>query len=348
MEAILSYLKESKTRKLGIPPVTHLEITDKCNFRCVHCQVDRSISQKEMTYSEIRSVLDQLADLGSLFLIISGGEPLIRRDFWRIMEYAKKKDFAIYLNSNGSLITKDVAKRLADLFLFGVRVSMYAIDEQTYKSITGVSGVFNNILRNIDLLVRYNVRVVFRTPLLDKNIHQITAIDNYAKKLGIELKLLDVHASFDGSGASLNHLPSVTQITAFYRSCPKFCEPEIKEVPSPDIRFCQGVIDGLSIGSHGEVMPCVTLRNKSNIREKTIAEIIKTDPLFTDVCNNLRWKDAPQCLQCKACIYCHPCPGTLFLETGSYTKPALLSACKPAWIRKKIHEERNANDPGAV
>src|SRR6202795_4439016 len=101
----------AKALKLGIPLSVQLDLTYRCNERCVHCYLDHE-DHGEMTTSEIRDLLDQLAEAGVFFLTLSGGEILMRKDFFEILEYARSKMFCVKLKTNGVLIGEKEARRI--------------------------------------------------------------------------------------------------------------------------------------------------------------------------------------------------------------------------------------------
>ncbi|MGC1255728.1 MAG: radical SAM protein, partial [Candidatus Acidiferrales bacterium] len=92
----------AKALKLNIPLSVQLDLTYRCNERCVHCYLDHD-DHGEMTTAEIKDLLDQMADAGVFYLTISGGEILMRRDFFEILEYARTRTFCVKLKTNGIL-----------------------------------------------------------------------------------------------------------------------------------------------------------------------------------------------------------------------------------------------------
>ena len=92
-----------KATARGIPLGAHLDITWRCNERCVHCYLDHD-GKDEMSTDEIKDVIRQLADAGTFFLSISGGEPLLRRDCFEILEYARALRFNVKLKTNAVMI----------------------------------------------------------------------------------------------------------------------------------------------------------------------------------------------------------------------------------------------------
>src|SRR6202453_3143965 len=104
MSVLMQEMSE-RAQRLGVPFSAQLDLTYRCNERCVHCYLDHD-DHGEMTTAEIKSLLDQLADAGVFYLTISGGEILMRRDFFEILEYARKRTFSVKLKTNGILIRK--------------------------------------------------------------------------------------------------------------------------------------------------------------------------------------------------------------------------------------------------
>lgn len=93
----------AKALKLGIPLSVQLDLTYRCNERCIHCYLDHD-DHGEMTTIEIKDLLDQLAEAGVFFLTISGGEILMRKDFFEVLGHARTRMFSVRLKTNAVLI----------------------------------------------------------------------------------------------------------------------------------------------------------------------------------------------------------------------------------------------------
>src|SRR5213075_1941224 len=104
----------AKALRLNVPLAVQLDITYRCNERCVHCYLDHD-DLGEMATAEIEDVLDQLADAGVFFLALSGGEVLMRRDFFHIVEYARRRLFNVKIKTNGVMMRELEACRLRQL-----------------------------------------------------------------------------------------------------------------------------------------------------------------------------------------------------------------------------------------
>src|ERR1700760_555785 len=107
--------------ELGVPLGVHLDVTFRCNERCVHCYLDHD-DHGEMTLDEIKRVLYQAASAGTLILTLSGGEPFLRKDFFDILAYARSLMFSVKIKTNGLLIGAEQAQRLRELHIGEVQI----------------------------------------------------------------------------------------------------------------------------------------------------------------------------------------------------------------------------------
>src|SRR3954466_2423676 len=101
----------AKALRLGVPLGVQLDLTYRCNERCVHCYLDHD-DHGEMSTAEIKNLLGQMAEAGVFFLTISGGEIMMRRDFFEIMEHARRLMFCIKLKTNAVMIHEREADRI--------------------------------------------------------------------------------------------------------------------------------------------------------------------------------------------------------------------------------------------
>jgi MoaA/NifB/PqqE/SkfB family radical SAM enzyme len=137
----MSLMQEMNERalELSVPLGVHLDVTYRCNERCVHCYLDHD-DHGELTTVEIKDILEQLADAGTFFLTLSGGEVLMRRDFFEILEYARDLKFNVRIKTNGVMIRKPEARRMRDLGVEQVQVSIYSRRSEIHDAITKLPG----------------------------------------------------------------------------------------------------------------------------------------------------------------------------------------------------------------
>src|SRR3979411_3351514 len=114
----------AKALALGIPLSAQIDLTYRCNERCVHCYLDHR-DHGEMTTAEIKNLLDEMAEAGVFILTLSGGEIMLRKDFFTILEHARRLMFCVKLKTNAVLIREHQAERIRDLGVESIQVSIY-------------------------------------------------------------------------------------------------------------------------------------------------------------------------------------------------------------------------------
>src|SRR5271165_6960093 len=134
-----------KAFDLGVPLAVHMDVTYRCNERCIHCYLDHE-DHGEMSTAEIKNTLDQLADAGVFFVIFSGGEVFLRPDFFDLVEYARGLLFHVKIKTNAFMIGPREADRLRDLPVHGVQVSVYSHRPEVHDAITKLPGSLKRTL----------------------------------------------------------------------------------------------------------------------------------------------------------------------------------------------------------
>jgi len=155
--------------RLGIPINVQVDLTYRCNERCVHCYLDHD-DHGEMTTGEIKGLFDQLAEAGVLFLNLSGGEIFLRRDFFEILEHARALKFCVKLKTNGVLIREQDAERIRSLGVSSVQISIYSHRPDVHDAITKIRGSFERSVRAIRLLRAGGLKVTIANVLMLHNL----------------------------------------------------------------------------------------------------------------------------------------------------------------------------------
>ena len=166
----MSLLEEMnrKATELGIPLSAHMDITWRCNERCEHCYLDHD-EPGEMTTDEIKDTIRQLADSGTFFLSISGGEPLLRRDCFEILEYARALRFNVKLKTNAVMIGVKEAERLRKLGIEQVQISVYSHRPEVHDAITKLPGSLRRTVEAIKRLKAQDIKVSLTNVMMHKN-----------------------------------------------------------------------------------------------------------------------------------------------------------------------------------
>lgn len=324
---------EDKIQKRYIPIDASFELTWKCNLRCVHCYQNPPCSN-ELTNREVKDILDQLAKSGCLFLSFTGGEPLVRKDFLDIAGYAKRRNFAIYLKTNGTLITSSMAKRFRRLNFLEVHISVYGATPQTHDGITRKEGSYQKIIEGVRLLKGEEIKVRLMVTLMKQNINELERMKVLADTLKVDIYYSPViFARHDKGKEPLEFRLADRDLRSFYSD--NSVEEEYLDSDSgrPSL-LCQFGRTSCTITSIGQLYPCVgTPIVAGNLREQTFAEIWQTSPLLRRI-RSLIDSDLKGCSTCSLFRYCFRCSGAAYLEGGNLCVPHN-DACRLARIKKE-------------
>ncbi len=170
----------------NIPRLIFWELTKKCNLSCVHCRAEAENNEfyGELGLPEIKKVIDDIAEVAKPILVLTGGEPLYRKDIFDIAVYAGSKDFRIALATNGTLITREIADTIKKTGIARVSISFDGWDAASHDSFRGIKGSFDNALRGARFLKDAGVEFQINTTITRRNVERMDDILELAKKEG--------------------------------------------------------------------------------------------------------------------------------------------------------------------
>lgn len=176
-------------QKSPLLPHLDIELTERCNSKCMHCYINlpandnRALSQ-ELTTDQWKNILHQAADLGTLSVRFTGGEPLLRDDFPEIYLFTRSLGIKVVLFTNARLITEEIA----DLFvrvppLKNIEVSVYGMKAKSYDAITHSPGAYNEFRRGLDLLMKNDIPFLVKSVLLPPNRNEMAELEKWAETI---------------------------------------------------------------------------------------------------------------------------------------------------------------------
>lgn len=185
------------------------ELTYRCNFRCRHCYVPPAWRRRrELDTREVFGLLRSLRDAGCLFLGFTGGEVFLRSDLFKILEFARRQGMQVLLYTNGSLVSRGAAKRLAGLGVNKVDITLPGLSEEVFDAVTGLPGSRRRTFAAIEALREQGVPLGFKTCALKANEDELRAIEEFCAGLGCPHRLDDgPSVRIDGSRAPLRFAP---------------------------------------------------------------------------------------------------------------------------------------------
>lgn len=330
-----------KALELGIPISVHLDITYRCNERCVHCYLDHD-DHGEMTTAEIKNVINQLSDAGVFFLTLSGGEVLMRRDFFEIVAHARSLLLNVKVKTNAVMIHEKEARQLRELGVEQIQISVYSHRPEVHDAITKLPGSLRRTVDAIRFLKSQGLKVTIASVLMTANLSDTDGVMALAKELGVSYTLdPTVTPKMDGDHSILSLRAPVSDIKRMFSNeelvgnLEEFCAPP----PPPD----EGIMEGYPcsaghtscyVSPYGDVFPCVQFPLPSgNLRKQKFLDIWRDSAELKEV-RSIRAKDLPTCSTCSHVGTCTRCPGLAYME-GNMRGPSTAD-CEKSFIRTGI------------
>jgi radical SAM protein with 4Fe4S-binding SPASM domain len=328
------------------PLEVSIEVTRRCPLECQHCynnlpMGDLTARDRELTKEEYFGILDELADLGTLWLLFTGGEIFARKDFLEIYTYAKQKGFLITLFTNGTVINERIADYLRDFPPFAIEITLYGRTKETYDALTGIPGAFERCMRGIRLLLERQLPLKLKTVGTSINRHEVAGMKEFAEQeLGVEFKFDSlINPRIDCSRAPLGVRLSPEEVVALDLHWPKVAaehrsnlEREMKMPLSVrnTVYSCGGGEKGFAIDPYGHMSICVLSHQETyDIRKGSVREGWEHFLL------NVRRREhsgPTKCTNCKIRSVCSMCPANGELENGDPESPVDF-LCEVAHLR---------------
>jgi len=314
-------------------------LTEKCNLRCTHCyQTGGRIT--ELSLAEICEVLAEITDMLAAWeeayqlkfarsLNITGGEPLLRKDLFEILDEMRAGEFAVYLLTNGTMIDTPKAAELARLGVKGVQVSIEG-PENIHDSIRG-AGSFARSRRGITHLLDAGLIVTINATLSEINAAGFTDMVELASKLGVQrLGFSRLVPSGRGHGL-LDRMIDKEQVREIYEEILSLASPDLEIVTGDPVASqmrqpaldadcgliatggCAAGISGLTLLPDGTVTPCRRLNIPlGNVREDSLREIWANSEILENLRDRSKYKGKcgschhwALCRGCRAIAYAH-------------------------------------------
>jgi heme b synthase len=335
------------------------EITRNCNLSCVHCRAAATNGpyKGELNTAACFSLLDQITEVGSAIVILTGGEPLLRPDIFDIAGYATSKGLKMVMAPNGTLISKDNAKKMATSGIKRISISLDGATREKHDLFRGVEGAFDGALRGIANAKNAGIEFQINTTITQTNLSEIPRIQELAIKLGAVAHhifllvptgrgkyIADTAINAEEYEETLNwfydqreNTPLQLKATCaphYYRILRQRAKKDGKTVTFQThgldavTRGCLGGTGFCFISHTGIVQPCGFLQlNCGDITQTSFSTIWNSSEVFLSLRNydNLKGK----CGKCEYRKVCGGCRARAFEATGDYLAEEPLCLYQP-------------------
>lgn len=324
-----------------------IEVTRLCTLKCSHCYLGDARwtrDKDEMSTSEIKTLLDALFEQGTLWLWITGGEPLLRSDFKELWQYAFEKGFVLTLFTNATLFKNEIVELFSKYRPYKIEVSIYGATRETYESVTKIPGSYRRFLAGVEAIRTGGFNWELKTCLIKENIHEAQQMKNLAKDWGVSFASDSAIQASTGEGktgglapcASRAEIREIAQVELKEEDYRKDMLRNFQQQPPPShlLYTCGAGRDSFYITSRGILQMCSATphRGMSLRAETTIKEgFSKGWTAFAHVRDLKASTDSP-CRLCDIAFMCQSCPAYSFLENGDEQKPV-------EWLCKLTHQK---------
>lgn len=331
----------------NIPVSVTIELTRRCPLACLHCYLPetrgRAPAGKELSTEVWAGILRGLARAGGMFLVFTGGEPLLRPDLPELCRLAKRLNFDVRVFSTGLGLTPALAGELKGAGVSAFELSFYG-RPAAHDRVTGLEGSFSRSLAAARLLRRAGLRVKIKTPLLSLNSGQAVWLKGLAAREGFGIAFDPVVApANDGDTSALKYRLAGSRLAAAVEPIVGDPVPVSQGTGTPDF-LCGAGRNVCAVGPDGALYPCLQLPVRlGSLAARPFASIWKTSPWLK------KWraagvKDLKDCAGCRDLDFCSRCPGISLLEKGDIFAPNRQACAMAAITRLRVKKGCNLSN----
>ena len=274
----------------AVPMSALFELTFVCNHACSFCY-NCPTGQKEMNTAEVLDALRKMAEFNVLYLTLSGGEPLVRRDFFEIAARARELGFALRIYTNGYLIDEAMAKKIKQIANpVEIEISLHGGTPETHDRLTCVPGSFRKIVSAVRFLRAEGIKVNFKTPVTRDNQGEVLEMERLAHELDVRIQFDTVITPRDDGDKDPLRLMATDDFLEKFWTDDAYRTARKEEVPlprhdGPGEAVCGTGRSSFAIDPYGNIYPCVQLRRKAgNIKElESLRDMWRSSPVLIEV-----------------------------------------------------------------
>ncbi len=296
-----------------------LELTYHCNLHCRHCYTDpynsKEFFSRELTLDEIHRLLDEMQQLGIVWLNLTGGDIFMHPQFFEIYEAAYRKGFLLQLYTNGTLFTKATIERLRQMPPFTIDISCHSVTEEPFDWFTQVPGSFRTFVRGLEMLRDSGLPFALKTKAMNWNTDEMPAIRQFVESFGQEFGFTtSLSPRLNGDLSSLSYRVAPDDVISLRGDQPatdgneEGCGISTDLLtPTTDWLYrCGCGTDTIHINAWGELGTCtLQYERRVSLRAHALADAI--DMLFREI-RAMRYQGESPCRNCEVHTFCDKKP----------------------------------------
>ncbi len=296
----------------------HIEITSKCNERCIHCYIPHENKINQMEPNLFFNILEQCKKMNLLHVTLSGGEPMMHNNFCDFLKKCNEYNFSVNILSNLTLLNNEIIEEIKRNRLLSVQVSLYSMDSNIHDAITQIKGSFEKTINAILKLRENDIPLQISCPIMKQNINCYNDVIDWGKALNLNVRNdYVIIAKYDHTTQNLSSRLSINDVKEVLNQKivnePQYLEliekeAEKKKNMKPDDIVCSVCYSSICITDNGNVYPCAGWQDYvvGNVNETSLKDIWN-DSIKVQYLRNLRKRDFPKCIQCPENEFCTMC-----------------------------------------
>jgi radical SAM protein with 4Fe4S-binding SPASM domain len=340
-------LGKDTLRKSKQPLLKYLdmELTERCNNNCIHCNINRAINDRESGLRELtteswKKIIRQAVEVGALTVRFTGGEPLLRKDFAELYMFARKSGLKVVIFTNGRLINEDLVELFSRVPPHEkIEITVFGMKKESYEAVTRVKDSFEEFQRGIELLRDKNIPFIVKGVMLSSNWHEIEDFENWASTLPWMNKppsyslFLDLRSRRDSEtknimirglrlspeeGLSIMARDKSTYINEMREFCQKYIGPAGVNL------FNCGVGEKVCVDAYGMLQPCLPLRHPELLQDLNMISLNEARERLIANLKQVKAENPDYLERCARCFLkglCNQCPARSWVEHGTPDTP---------------------------
>ncbi len=322
------------SEKTYIPSLVSWNLTKKCNLQCPHCYLSAGrAAERELTTDECMEVLSEMKNLGTEMLILTGGEPLLRKDIYRIAQAASDMGIWVVMGTNGVLVTREVARKMVECGVQGVGISIDSADPDRHNAFRGGRNAWQHSVRALRVCKEEGLEVLVQTTVMEENYDEVPDLLDFAREHGAwSFNLYFLVQTGRGQGMTdLSAAATESMLTRLidwqddYRPMlvRSKCAPQFKQIAYEKGRGgmesggCMAATEYCRITPEGNVTPCPYMDVVAgSVLEQTFTTIWNDSSVFAELRDPAKLKG--RCGRCEFQKLCGGCRCRAFAATGDY------------------------------
>lgn len=294
----------------------HIEIADVCNERCIHCYIPNERKNHMIDATLFYRIIEEGRKMNIIHVTLSGGEPLLHKDFLGFLKKCRKLELSVNVLSNLTLLTDDIISEMKKNVFLSVQTSLYSMDATVHDSITKLNGSFKKTKAGILRLCDEGIPVQISCPIIKQNKDSYVDVLHWGWTNNIAVATEPmIFAAYDHSGCNLENRLSIEEVDdvltvqmqeGYAESIRKLAEEKEKLTGNDPI--CSVCRYSFCVTASGKVFPCAGWQNNviGDLNYQTVQEIWETSEKIQEL-RQIKRSYFSQCVDCKDRGYCTVC-----------------------------------------